>query len=294
MTTKTNTRKPYAALVLAALSWGLSTATTKYALGGFAAADLLVVELSVATLTLWSFPTVRRSARSAFRRSYLLLGVLEPGASYALFNFGLARTSAADASVLVSLESLAIALLAAVFLGERVCRPLVFGAALGVGGAVLLAAHEAHHGASLVGDALVVVGVLAAAGYSVVARRVAPGADAAVITAYQLLAALSVGVFVWATASAGNGSMFGRPSESEWLAAVAIGVFGSAIPFLLFTFGAAHLPAARSGMLTNLVPVFGVLGAVLFLGERLAASEVLGTALVVAGLGAAQLGVSDG
>ena len=171
----------------------------------------------------------------AFRRGYLLLGLLEPGIAYALFNFGLERTSAADGAVLISLESVAIALFAAVFLGERLPRPLVIGATLGVGGAVFLAVSETHHGASLTGDALVVAGVVAAAGYSVVARRVASPGEAAVVTAFQLLAALTVAVLVWSAASAAGSSMFGRPSASEWVAAVATGLLGSAVPFLLFT-----------------------------------------------------------
>ena len=44
----------------------------------------------------------RRCARPTYRRGYLLLGLLEPGLAYALFNFGLERTSAADAAVLVT------------------------------------------------------------------------------------------------------------------------------------------------------------------------------------------------
>ena len=87
----TNSRAPHAALVLAAMSWGVSTATTKYALESFTATDLLVVELGVATLCLWSVPAVRRRARCGFRREYALPGLVEPGLSYALFNFGLAR-----------------------------------------------------------------------------------------------------------------------------------------------------------------------------------------------------------
>jgi len=284
----------YAALVLAALSWGLSTATTKYALAGFSATDLLVVELAVGAIALWCLPRVRRRARPAFRRGYLLLGLLEPGVAYALFNFGLERTSAADASVLVSLESVAVAVFASVFLGERLSRSVVSGVALGVGGAVLLAAHEAHHGASLAGDALIVAGVVAAAGYSVVARRVAPGGDAALATAYQLAAALAVALVVWSAVSAGSGSTFGRPSVSQWLAAAATGMFGSAVPFLLYTYAASRLPAARAGMLSNLIPVFGVAAAVLLLDERLALTQLLGAVLVVAGLGTAQLRVRAG
>jgi drug/metabolite transporter (DMT)-like permease len=288
-----NNHTAYAGLVLAALSSGLSTATTKYALAGFTAADLLVVELAVATVALWSLPNVRRQARPSFRRGYLVLGLLEPGLAYALFNFGLERTSAADAAVLVSLESVAIALFAAVFLRERLSGALLVGGALGVGGVLLLAASEAHRGASLAGDALVVAGVIAAAGYTVVARRIAPGGDAAVVTAYQLAGALAVALVVWSAASAAGGSWFGRPSGSEWVAAVATGLLGSAVPFLLFTFAVARLPAARTGIVLNLIPVFGVAAAVLLLHERPAATQLLGAVLVVAGLGAAQLTASD-
>lgn len=288
MPTPTN-RTAYAALVLAALCAGVSTATTKYALGRFTATDLLLVELTVATVALWSLPRVRRSARSGFRRGYLLLGLLEPGLAYALFNLGLARTSAADGAVLISLESVAIALFAAVFLGERLSRSLTFGAVLGVGGAALLATHEAHGGASVAGDALIVAGVFAAAGYSVVARRLAPGGDAAVVTAYQLVGALAVAVPAWWATSVGGESMFGRPSFVPWLAAVATGVLGSAIPFLLYTFAVARLPAARTALPLNLIPVFGVLSAVVLLDERLLPIQLLGVGLVVVGLGAAQL-----
>ncbi len=288
MTTASN-RTAYAALVLAALCSGVSTATTKYALGRFTAVELLLVELAVATTALWSLPRVRRSARSGFRLGYLVLGLLEPGLAYALFNLGFERTSAADGAVLISLESVVIALFAVVFLGERLSRSLTFGAVLGVGGAVFLAAHEAHRGASLVGDALIIGGVFAAAGYSVVARRLAPGGDAAVVTAYQLAAALAVAVLAWWSTAIGGDSAFGRPSLVPWVAAVATGVLGSAIPFLLYTFAVARLPASRTGLPLNLIPVFGVLSAVVLLGERLVPVQLLGACIVVAGLGAAQL-----
>ena len=137
------------------------------------------------------------------------------------------------------------------------------------------------------GDALIVAGVVAAAGYSVVARRIAPGGEAAVVTAFQLLAALTVAVLVWSGASAVGSSMFGRPSASEWAAALATGLLGSAIPFLLYTFAVARLPAARTGLVLNLIPVFGVAAAVVLLGERLAASQLVGAAVVIASLGLA-------
>jgi drug/metabolite transporter (DMT)-like permease len=290
----TTLNAPHAALILAAMSWGVSTATTKYALQSFSATDLLVVEIGVATVWLWAMPRVRRGARAGFRPEYLLLGLIEPGLSYALFNFGLARTSGVDAAVLVSLESIALALIGAAFLGEHLTPALVSGIALAVGGAVLLAAQEGHEGASLVGNALVIAGVLAAAAYSVVARRVTPGGDAAVVTAYQLAAAFAVAVPLWTLVTIADGSTFGDASFSHWSGAVATGLLGSAVPFLLYTFAVSRLPLSRTAVASNLIPVFGVAAAVLLLGERLTETQLLGTALVVVGLGATQLDPGNG
>jgi len=276
------------------MSWGVSTATTKFALQSFSATDLLVVELGVATACLWFMPGVRRGARAGFRREYLLLGLIEPGLSYALFNFGLERTSGTDAAVLVSLESIALAVMGAAVLGERLAPVLVCGIALAVGGAVVLAAQEGHEGATFAGNTLVVAGVLAAAAYSVVARRVTPGGDAAVVTAYQLAAAFAAAVPVWLVVSIGHGSTFGDASTSHWLGAAATGLLGSAVPFLLYTFAVSRLPLSRTAAASNLIPVFGVAAAVLLLGERLTETQVLGAALVVVGLGAAQLNPGDG
>jgi drug/metabolite transporter (DMT)-like permease len=114
------------------------------------------------------------------------------------------------------------------------------------------------------------------------------------VTAYQLLAALAVAGIVWSTTAAGGWtSTFGDPSVLQWVAALATGLLGSAIPFLLYTFAVARLPAARTGLPLNLIPVFGVLSAVVLLDERLVTTQLLGGLLVVVGLGAAQLGPPD-
>ena len=211
------TRAAYAALVAASLSWGLSTATSKAALSGLAAFDLLLVEISVATVALWCAPATRSRARRDFRPAFLALGLLEPAGAYALFNLGLERTSASDGALLVSLESLVVAALAAVLLRERPGRAVAAGLALGVVGAAVLAEREAHHGASLDGDLLVLAAVVAAGLHSIATRRLAPGSSAVVVTGYQLLGASIAAVPVWlvATSTAAPGSPRRRPERGS-------------------------------------------------------------------------------
>ncbi len=54
-----------------------------------------------------------------------------------------------------------------------------------------------------------------------------------------------------------------------WVAYVIVGAVNSAIPFTLFGFAALHLPGSYLGILNSVTPLFGVLLASVWLGERL-------------------------
>ena len=95
----------------------------------------------------------------------------------------------------------------------------------------------------------------------------------------------------WSTVSSGRRP---RASVLPWVAAVATGLLGSAIPFLLYTFAVARIPAARTGVPLNLIPVFGVASSVVLLNEHLVTAQLLGAGLVLVGLCAAQLGTTEG
>lgn len=62
-----------------------------------------------------------------------------------------------------------------------------------------------------------------------------------------------------------------------------MGSFGTAVACVWFHEGVKALGAARAAVFTNLVPVFGVLLAVLLLGEPLLASMVVGGLVTLAG-----------
>ena len=59
---------------------------------------------------------------------------------------------------------------------------------------------------------------------------------------------------------------------------VVIGLFNSALPFLLFAFAALHLPASYSVIMNASTPLFAALLSALFLGERLSVAKIAGLA----------------
>jgi drug/metabolite transporter (DMT)-like permease len=69
-----------------------------------------------------------------------------------------------------------------------------------------------------------------------------------------------------------------------WGAFLAIAVFGTVIPFGLFIGGLRFLPAAQASIVSMLEPVVAAATAFLVLGESLGPPQILGGALVLAGV----------
>src|SRR3954447_23283406 len=100
-------RRAAALMTLAACSWGLGIVMTKITLEQLAPLDVLGIELVVGAGVVWTV-LLARGRRRAFAGwpAFALLGLLEPGLSYALGDFGLDRTGAVDAALLLAPETL--------------------------------------------------------------------------------------------------------------------------------------------------------------------------------------------
>ena len=76
--------------------------------------------------------------------------------------------------------------------------------------------------------------------------------------------------------------------RTETSAALAyLGIFPSVLAYLLYNIGVARVGAARAGMFIHLIPMFGVILAVLFLHESLHAYHLIGMSAILAGVGCA-------
>ena len=278
---------PVALIVAASFSWGIGIVMTKVALEQLAPLDVLGFELVVGAAVIWAALLVRGSAGpGAFAgwRAFAVLGLLEPGLSFALGDFGLARTGAADGALLIGSETLFVVALARLVLDERLTRRTATAVALGVIGSVAigLGAVDGGH-ASVEGDLLVLGGTAAAAAYSVAARRVASDGqpDGLTVTAVQLLVATIVSLpIVLAGAAAGHSHVAGADS-AHLLAGVATGLLTTAVPFLLYNIAIRDVEVAGAAVILNLVPVVAAVLALVLLDERLGPLQVVGGIAVV-------------
>ena len=276
---------PVLSLVLAAGLWGGAITGTKFALRGFDPTMLLGVELVAATVALWLIMLARGASIAIPWRVAVPLGVLEPGLADLGQTLGLAHTSASNASLLGGLEATFVVIMAAWLIGEQPGRGGCGAVAAGLLGLLALEQVGRLRGIGL-GDLLVLAGVLAAAGYTILVRRFGTDCDPLALTTGQFtVATVAVAPMVLLARITGAESVPVQVGAQFWLAAIAVGVGGFGLAFLLYNRAIKTLTATASALVLNLIPVFGVLAAVLCLDESLDAAQLIGGGLILTSVG---------
>ena len=175
---------------------------------------------------------------------------------------GLARTDAATASLLLTLEGVATALLAWFVFRENFDQRIAIGMACLLAGAVVLSWSGTPTVAGLTGP-LVIAGACVAWGLDNNLTRKVSLADPLQIVELKGLIAGPVNLVL------GLWLGGGLPAVSPLVVAGVVGFLGYGVSLVLFVFALRHLGTARTGAYFSTAPFLGAAAAVLFLGEAL-------------------------
>jgi drug/metabolite transporter (DMT)-like permease len=274
-------------LAAAAACWGTATAISKRAVDEIAPLMLLPIQLAVSVATLLAASLIDgRGLPSGHRRPLALLGVLNPGVSYALGLAGLARITASASALLWATEPVLILLIAWASLRQRPTAAVIVCAAVAfVGVLLVVAAPDVELDA--LGVALTLAGVVACAVYTVLSGRFLGSSSTLGVVLLQQLSALGFAVVLLLVgAAAGGVSDLEDVSATGWASALVAGAMYYGVAFWFYLRGLRTCPPAVAGLFINLVPVFGVTAAAVLLDERLVARQWLGAAIVIGAVSA--------
>jgi drug/metabolite transporter (DMT)-like permease len=280
------------AVVAAALIWSSSYAVTKVVLEEVGPLSIGAVRFTLSALLLGVMVRVTRLQRArpdrAQRRRLYASGLLGITVYFILGNVGVDLSTASDASLIVATYPLMTMLVERVLYRAPLRpRPLV-GVLLAAAGCLLIVRSGADVGGSerWVGDILLLLGGLAWAGYTVLTKRASVGMDAVGVTYHQTVA----GAAGFLLASLLEVRDWQVPDVTTSALLLYLTVACSILAFLLYNHGLRRMPSPVAVNILNLVPVFGVLGAVVINGEAVHAVQLAGGAIVIAGV---VLGVVD-
>jgi drug/metabolite transporter (DMT)-like permease len=283
--------RPEWVLLLANLVYATSPAVTRLALDAVPPSLLALCRVVVGTLVLIPVAWASRGPATVLSRAdharLAVMGLAGFAGAFALFHWGLERSTATNAALLITVEPVALILLAPAMLGERLTRREAQGAALALVGATLVVVNGipgvthalVPHGR---GDLLLVLSGVAYAVYSLLGREVLARHRALPVTVWSIrwgcagmapLAAVEWWTGHWA--SWGPGAV----AATAYLAVVITG-----LGYLAWNYALERVKAPRVAVFLNLQPLVGALLGTLWLGEPLTGYTVAGGALLLAGL----------
>lgn len=216
-------------------------------------------------------------------RDWIALGILQGIIPNTLTAFALTQISAGLTSMIQATTPLIVAVLAqALFADERLSRRRGMGLAIGFAGMALLIGPSAFGGAAVgtAGVAAVVVVAISYALGNLYVKGIPSPQPIRLAYGQQLLS--GVPTFVLVMAFAGPGAFAGVPDAA--LTLVILGVFGTALPIVLYMRILRAAGPTVGSMNGYFLPPWTILLGFLILGEALSLREILATAIVLAGI----------
>jgi len=277
----------------AAVIWGFSFLFTKDALSYTYPSQLLGLRFGVAALTL-TLLRVAKLIKVELRRKgwfgLVVLSLFQPGLYFLGETWGVKWTTASEAGMIIALAPICTAVMAGVFLKERITLLQVISIGCSVIGVffIVTARGPLEFGNHLLGYLALFGAVLAAGTYSILSKKSSNRFTPIEITYVMMWS----GAVVFNLLGAGESLVQGKISAylaplwipSVIIAVLYLGVLSSVLGFFLNNFAISRLNVTQIAPLLNLITVVSVAGGVVFQGDPFGVWHAVGVTLIVFGV----------
>ena len=214
-----------------------------------------------------------------------LLGATGIGSFNSLAYIGLNHTTALNGLIMQSAGPVLIMIMALVLFGERISLRQVFGVIVSLAGVlVIISKAELSNLQALtinIGDFWVLAAMAVWAVYTVFLRKRPQLHPLSFIAATIFIGAvLNIPLFIWEHLTIRQ--MHITPASIATIAYIS--VFPSILSYLFYNKGVSLIGGSRAGMFLHLIPLFGTVLAIFFLGEQFFFYHGLGFVLILAGV----------
>jgi drug/metabolite transporter (DMT)-like permease len=281
--------QPYLLLSITALCWAGNAIVGRMAAGHIAPVTLSFLRWSFAFLIVLPFAWRHLVRDWGAIRSRLgimiLLSITGVGAFNTLQYWALEHTQALNTLLLQSAGPLVIAVWSLLLLGVRLTLAQAAGVMLSMAGVLIILMHGDLTKLSgidfNIGDLIFIVALAIFGIYSVLSLK-RPDIHGLSFVAFTFGAgaACLIPLFIW--------ELFTRPlmqiDTANLLTLAYVALFPSTIAYLCYNRGVQLIGANRAAPFFHVVPVFGTIMSIVFLGEHPQAFHFIGFALVLAGV----------
>jgi len=267
--------------------WGSSYLFIKLAVGSFGTFTLVAVRLLFGAGLLWTVVVLSRVELPRQPRMYGHLAVMATiniAIPFALITWAERSVDSSIAAILTAAVPLFVILLAPFFLPDEPIRVNGLGGlVVGFVGVVILAGRDlSGSGGELLGAIALIGAALSYACGAIYARRNVRGLRPMVPAVFQVSFAF---VIMTTMAFLFEHPLASTPDATAIFSIVWLGLLGSGLAYLCFFRLLGPWGATRLTMVSYVIPVVGIVLGFTILQETIDGRVVLGTALILAGIG---------
>jgi drug/metabolite transporter (DMT)-like permease len=272
------------ALILLAAIWGASFLFIREAAHDFGPLALMFLRTFLASLVLIIVMATKRNLpdlRSKWR-AFLIMGILNAALPFSLIAFAELTLTASLASILNSTTPLWTALVATLWIGEKLTPQKIMGLIMGIVGVTVLVGGSPLdlNSAYLIAVFAMLTAAFCYALGTVYASRHIAGISAVHASIGQLLGAAIV-LLIPAAVTVPNT----MPSISAIISLLALVLLSSSFAYLLYFFLLQNVGPTNTAATIFLVPVFGTIWGIIFFHEPFNLGMLLGMALILMSVG---------
>jgi drug/metabolite transporter (DMT)-like permease len=276
-------------IIFIVVIWGSAAAVTKLAVDTIPPYVFAVLRNGVAAACLIPYYLIRRRKVLLHtppppRKRILLMGLTGITFFYLFFNLSLYYTTAAAGALIQGFIPVSIILLSIIFLKERLKARQAAGVVLSVAGVVMIGFVGEFFGArnAILGNTLMIFAILSWGFYTIISKSLEQY-DAVQLTTFSTVIG-TIGLLPAMAVELWRNPTIPTISLNGWLAVLYLGIFSSAVCYMLYNRVLKTLSGVQVGNFMNFDPVVGAIIAIIFLHEKITAWQIAGGALVLLGV----------
>ena len=277
-------------MILSTMFWAGAFVAGKFSVGQFSPVTISFFRFLIATSII--FPIMIRMEKHRWRLgkkdllTVVFIGFIGMVGYHMFFYTALKYTTAINASVIGAMSPLVMNVVSVFFLKAKLGWKRLSAILLSLTGVVLIITNGNIEGfvkgGFNPGDFLMMIAVLCWVAYGIMSKKVMENYSPLIITAYSFLTA-AVMLFPFALADLGTGYL-PKTTFSGWMAILYMAIFPSVIGYLVQQVSFKKLGTGKTMMFINLVPVFSIVLAVIFLGETISLLKIGFALMIIAGV----------
>ncbi|MDT8902832.1 DMT family transporter [Selenomonadales bacterium 4137-cl] len=276
-------------LFFVAFMWGIHPAIVKIGLVTLPPVPYNALRLLLATAVAWGAVWASGTYRPVAREDVRLLVQISLAGFFVFqlfFAAGVEKTTAGNASLVVCMLPVSVAVINRVCGLEPITGRMAAGIAASLAGVVLIvlgSGKEISVASEHWKGALLLLGAQAGYGYyTVFSRRLLGRYSAYQVTA--VVVTISTALFAVMALPDLAAISWGGVPVAAWLSVAYSGVFAMCVGNFLWVWGVGRIGSARTSLFNNFAPVFAVVSGYYLLGEAFGLMQMAGAAVIFWGL----------